>query len=501
VITDANDADSYCMVWDASPGLCQTDRLLTKHFVTVPAWRDAGGGYTYLFFEGTEAIPDGTALTLFKSGSDPYVSRHTAWAVAKMLIEGSHGRITENNIDWDAFTAWDIWNMYSSKNKFNVNDPDVSLEYAVNGSSGAIYISSNYNTTGYIPVVSGAIYTLSHKDTMAWFDSNKAYISGVGGTSPQTHVAPANAAYLRTCCHNTLWSTLQVEIGSTQTAYTPYDPAHTEPRHLFDAVIDFTTDLWSLAMKTAQTARGNLFKKGNKYSVWVDKSSAPVQLFGEGNSNNVSINPIPRADRANILTTSFLDSATNYDQKDISIEDVQGNEYPIVKAIPVQVGIVRESQVTALLNYMLLLNRYVGSIINLEAGIDSIEVSLGDVFVVASQAKDFTLSGRLVSVTTGSTVTLDQLFTPEAGITYQLTVWGTTGTLYTWSGTLTGTDITTIPAPAGLTHDDYYEHPYVLAKATEERMKYRCIGIRRTADTMFANLTGIEYREEVYAND
>jgi predicted phage tail protein len=255
-------------------------------------------------------------------------------------------------------------------------------------------------------------------------------------------------------------------------------------------------------MKAAQTARGNLFKKGNKYSVWVDKAASHVQLFGEGNSTNVSINPIPRADRANILTTSFLDAATNYDQKDISVEDVQGSEYPIVKNIPVQVGVTRENQVTALLQYMLLQNRYVSSAISLDAGIDSLEVTLGDAFIVASQAKDFALSGRLVDTPApGTTVILDQPFTPEAGITYQLTVWSTDGTLYTWSGTLTGTAITSIPAPTGLIQGEYYEHPYVLAKVTEERMKYRCIGVRRSADTMHANVSGIEYRSEVYAND
>ena len=387
----AADGSYFWLVRMDSDGYAQPDRLLTKHCLRVHTW-EAAGAQTYVYLQDAEPIPDGTDLMLFNEGADPYVSRHTAWAVAKMLIDGSHGRITAGSIDWEAFSAWDAWNM-------------------------------------------------------------------------QTKAATG------------------------------------QPRHLFDAVVDFNTDLWSLAMRTATTARGNLMKKGSKYSVWIDKAATHRQVFGEGNSKNVSVNPIPRSDRANILTTSFADQAANFEQKDISIEDVQESEYPIVKNMPVQVGVVRESQVTDLLQYMLLQNRYVGSTVSLEAGIDSIEVTIGDVFITASQAKDFSLSGRLVSVDPGVGAELDQPFTPEDGVTYKLTVWGTDGTLYTWTGALTGTGITTVPAPAGLVDAGYYEHPYVLCKLTAERMKYRCIGARRVADTMHATLTGIEYRDEVYQND
>ncbi len=388
----APDGSYFWLVRMDSSGYAQPDRLLTKHFLRVHTW-EVASGHSIIYLQDVEDIPNNTPLMLFSENADPYISRHTAWATAKMLIDGSHGRITAAGIDWDAFAAWDAWNM-------------------------------------------------------------------------------------------------EIKAATGQ------------PRHLFDAVVDFNTDLWSLAMKTAQTARGNLMKKGNRYSVWIDKAATHQQLFGEGNSKNVTVSPIPRADRANILTTSFLDQTANFDQKDISIEDVQGNEYPIVKNIPVQVGVTRETQVTELLQYMLLQNRYVGSAITLEAGIDSLEVVVGGVFMVASQAKDFSLSGRLVNTYSNlSYVELDQPFTPEVGVTYQLTVWGTDGTLYIWSGTLSGTDITTITKPVGLPESGHYEYPYVLAKLTEERMKYRCIGIRREADTMHATLSGIEYRDEVYAND
>ncbi len=382
----------YWLVRMDSTGFAQPDRMLTKHTIRVQTW-EISGSQTYVYLQDAETIPNGTNIMLFSENADTYISRHTAWAVTKMLLQGSHGRITENSIDWDMFAEWDAWNM-------------------------------------------------------------------------------------------------QIKTGTGQ------------PRHLYDAVIDYNTDLWSLAMGAARTARGNLIKRGGLYSVWIDRAATHVQLFGEGNSNNVSINPIPRSDRANVLTTSFLDQTNNFEQKDVSIEDVQGSEYPIVKNIPTMVGVVREPQVDDLLDYMLTQNRYVGSAVSLDAGIDSIEVTIGDVFMVASQAKDFAQSGRTFVLSSGgSTAQLDQEFTPEDGATYLLTVWSSDGTLYTWSGELGSIPTNTVPLPSGLMGNEYYEYPYVLCKLTEERMKYRCIGIRRAGDTLHATIAGIEYRTECYIND
>ena len=382
----APDGKYFWLVRMDTSGFAQEDRLLTKFFIRVHTW-EVVGSQTRIYIQSSETIPSSTSVMLFHEDVAP--TRNTAWAVAKMLITGSHGRITENSIHWESFSAWNSWNM--------------ELKNGV-------------------------------------------------------------------------------------------------PRHLFDAIIDFNTDLWSLAFRTASTARGILAAGGGKFKVVIDRAATPVQLFCEGNGSNFSIDPIPRANRANILTTSFLDETGNYEQKDISIEDVIGDEFPIVKSIPVQVGVVRECQVVDLLQYMLLQNRYVGNMISLEAGIDSIETELGDVFWAQSQAKDFALSGRVVSVI-GSTTTIDRVFTPEPGVDYRFAVWGKDNQIHTWQGQLNGADIDQLSTPAGLIADEMYEYPYIISKVTEERMKFRCLGIKRNADTLQASITGIEYRDEIYLND
>lgn len=272
-----------------------------------------------------------------------------------------------------------------------------------------------------------------------------------------------------------------------------------EKRNQYDAVIDYNSDLWSTAFRAAATARAALVASGGSYRPVIDRATTEVQIFSEGNSANCCIEMIPMQDRPNILVTTFLDENDNYKQKTISEEDVAAGEYPIVKTIPVQVGVVRESQVRRHLRYMLAQNRYITHTIALDAGLDAIECEVGDTFLNQSQAKDLALSGRIQEVS-GSNVVLDRQFTPEVGETYKLSIWGD-GAIYTWQGTLTGTDIQTIPLPTGFVMTDMYEYPYMLTKLTAERTKYRLLGVKRPVSTMHSELAAIEYRSEVYAND
>ena len=110
------------------------------------------------------------------------------------------------------------------------------------------------------------------------------------------------------------------------------------------------------------------------------------------------------------------------------------------------------------------------------------------------------MSGRVVSVDT-STITIDKTFTPDPEATYCVAVWSKDNQVRTWEGLLSGTDISSVPIPPGLAPDEIYEYPYIISKITEERMKFRCLGIKRNADTLQATITGIEYRDEVYQND
>jgi hypothetical protein len=278
-----------------STGYAQPDRLLTKFFLRVVSWREVATAdetipitQTDLFIESSEEIPAGTSVMLFAEADAP--TDNTAWVLAKMLIEGSRGRITEDKIHWPSFAVWNTWN-------------------------------------------------------------EELVLDSVTGTYRK--------------------------------------------RHQFDGVIDFQSDLWSIALTVASSARGMILASGGKYKVVADKAGTPVQVFSEGNTKNAVVNPIPRTERANIIVTSFNDERNMFTSTTISEEDVQGNEFPIVKTVDLKVGITREFQVRNNMRWMLAHNRYVDHTTDFEAGTDSIECEVGDVFMFQSKVADFAFGGRI----------------------------------------------------------------------------------------------------------
>jgi hypothetical protein len=275
-------------------------------------------------------------------------------------------------------------------------------------------------------------------------------------------------------------------------------------RYRFNGVIDYGDDLWGIVNRIAAIGRGILVASGGKYRVVVDRAvDAPVQVFTEGNSRNVAVRPIPRSERANVLVTTYIDADYGYQERTVSEEDVQSGEYPIVKTIPTLIGCTSETWARAYLRHLLLQNRYVGEMVDLEAGVDSIEVEVGDVFALQTRAADLALGGRIVEVS-GGNVVIDEPFTPEIGVTYILRIWGQDGEQYTWTGafgSMIPPPLTEIPAPTGYTQADRYGAPFILVKETLGEKWYRCTGIRRSGQTLFAVVSGIEYRSEVYAND
>ncbi len=275
-----------------------------------------------------------------------------------------------------------------------------------------------------------------------------------------------------------------------------------EKRNQCDALIDFQGDLWGTALRLAATAQGMIIAAGGKYKVMIDKADTPRQVFSEGNTKNVQVHPIPRIERANILVTDFLDQYDLHKQKTISEDDVLGNEQPIVKTLPSQVGVTRESQVRRNLKQMLKHNRFVDDMIVFEADTDAIECEVGEVFVFQSQAHDFACGGRIVGVK-GQNVVLDREINPETGQTYKLYIWLKDGTVISWQGTLSGVDLTEVPQPEGFPQIgiDPYELPYVLSKVVDEKTKYRALNIKLNTRTIQSTITGLEYRDEVYTDD
>lgn len=103
--------------------------------------------------------------------------------------------------------------------KDNIFNPIHSINNRyINTNTGGQQTDNNYFATGYIPVSPNTSYKSNYGRNIAWYDSNKTYISGVSGTGIQTGLtSPTNAAYLRISFSKTVdtWSPMFVNVQPT----------------------------------------------------------------------------------------------------------------------------------------------------------------------------------------------------------------------------------------------------------------------------------------------
>ncbi|MBB2951958.1 hypothetical protein [Sphingobacterium sp. JUb56] len=84
-------------------------------------------------------------------------------------------------------------------NLFNKDDWQVTLGRYINSATGGLSNNASYTASGYIEVKANTDYYLSAKTHLAWYNSNKVYISGSGFENPNNlQRSPVNAKYLRT---------------------------------------------------------------------------------------------------------------------------------------------------------------------------------------------------------------------------------------------------------------------------------------------------------------
>ena len=109
------------------------------------------------------------------------------------------------------------------KNLFDKNNAGNLNGRALNPETGLPYVTSGWTTSSYIKIEPSTTYTLtttSNSSSVAFYDSEKVYISGA--TSFGTKTTPSNAKYLRFDYKTENSGIIQLELGSTATTYEPY---------------------------------------------------------------------------------------------------------------------------------------------------------------------------------------------------------------------------------------------------------------------------------------
>ena len=94
--------------------------------------------------------------------------------------------------------------------------------------NGGVYNSDNWCVSDYTPIKGGQTYTFSGYTAAGWsayhafYNSNKTFISAEYAINHSTFTAPNNATYVRLSIYTETPTVAQLELGSSATAYEPY---------------------------------------------------------------------------------------------------------------------------------------------------------------------------------------------------------------------------------------------------------------------------------------
>ena len=158
--------------------------------------------------------------------------------------------------------------------------------YVSSTGSSAGTSASGWSLSPYIPVAAGGIYTFTPNSTSGgsaygcWYDKGKGVLS-VFPSGPTTQVAPADAAFVRVSYRNES-TNVQLEAGSTATAYAPYVEPTTVPDLLPEG-----TDLRSLPDGTKDTLNLSYLRPSTRAG-WAWYSREVVQAVDEADLGDMT---------------------------------------------------------------------------------------------------------------------------------------------------------------------------------------------------------------------
>lgn len=198
------------------------------------------------------------------------------------------------------------------KNLFNPSDTGVELGHYINYTNGNAMVNSNYNATGFIPVIAGETYSMPYIYMIAYYNAAKAYISGIE-TATKTQTAPAGAAYIRCTIDTAAWDSFQFEHGTLVTYYERYTELSGMPIEPTPEII-LPDKIYAVVGDTLQLFKRGFVKAVNPYNYDVFISCAKGGQF----PRYWEYTPVS----GDIGTTSFVVYVKNANGEVLTIKEV-----------------------------------------------------------------------------------------------------------------------------------------------------------------------------------
>ena len=273
--------------------------------------------------------------------------------------------------------------------------------------------------------------------------------------------------------------------------------------HNFDEFRDFKKTIQIFV----QGADCNLVFRGNQWWAEVDEPDEMVWVATTANVGGGSFNLgfTPKKERANRITVLYINKDRNYTRDTFPKElpDLQQGAN-FVDANRELFGTTRTSQITRIVNRLLLRTKLETQTIELEAGLDSLRVSVGRVFGVSLVTGGIGLaSGKILKVNDfQSEFTIDEEVILESGKTYEIQVQHANNSAISKKRITNppGRYLTLSPEDPDWLGELSPGDTYALGEVEASVVKFRCTSVR-TDQVFVRKIIGIRYDERVYTDD
>ena len=361
-------------------------------------------------------------------------STNPAWICLDVLTNKHYGMGMDiTDIDLPTFTRWAAFCDGGIANTFTLSKTIPSLVNNTNIIAGDLVIpatdlpageslsltkylsTSTLNATGEVLVrniTTGAYRTLEvpmdekniNGITQKYIKNHSVLADGIYYIISFTHDLKANSA-------------ITYDLSFKDKAYA------VTPKLQFNGLFDTSGDIWTALQDIAQVGRGQVILRGNKYSCIYDDVKTVKGLFNAANSNNVTVQYISTADIASEIEIQYSDKNLEYEMNSISVQDADAMASGVVsnKTTKQIKGITSENEALIMGRYLLATSKYLRRMITLDADIESITQTVGDLIAVQTDVTQYGVGG-IVLQKLGDAVILDNTVTLEIGIEYTLKI-------------------------------------------------------------------------------
>ena len=355
-------------------------------------------------------------------------STNPAWICYDILTNNNYGMgINTNKLNTAEFVRWAAFCDGVVNNTYSITKPSTKVT-DINSYNGMLVIPQSELPTGEYLSLKSLNKTLSSFTGVGRAIVNGSYIDvdlTVNSINKITRVYEKNNPYRADGYYYYVSFTAPIKMGSLFLYTLVHKTTATEitPKLSFNGVFDTTSDIWSSVQEVARVGRGQVILQGTKYSCIYDAPKTVSGLYNAANSSNVTINYMNRADIASELEIQYADKNIGYEMTSVSIQDadMMASGARSNKTSQVVKGITTEAEALVYGRYLLAASKYIRRVITLDADIESITQSVGDLIAVQTDVTQYG-KGGLIKAAAGQIITLDDMIYLEVGSQYTLKI-------------------------------------------------------------------------------